>query len=130
MNEHIGASFRPLVNEWMESPRGFWSFFHPSSIQTSSRLPAGSVGWLQCRYGAAATQALSLSLSSLADAAFGSARLRTDASAAAAADQLIACVSCRCAREEEEEEEEGNDLFLLIFDFFVFWFFKNWILLM
>ncbi len=128
MNERIGASFRrPQVNEWMELARGFGSFFHPSSIQTSSRLPAWSVGWLQCRYGAAATQALSLSLSSLADAAFGSAWLRTDAAAAAAADQLIACVSCRCAREEEEE----TDIFLLIFEFFFFfWFFKNWILLM
>jgi hypothetical protein len=96
---------------------------HPSSIQTSCRLPAGSVGSLQCRYGAAATQALSLSLSSLADAAFGSARLRIDgAAAAAAADQLIACVSCRRAREEEEEETE---LFLLIFDFLIFFFFGS-----
>jgi len=56
-----------------------------------------------------------LSLSSLADAASGSARLRIDGAAAAAADQLIACVSCRRAREEEEEEE--TELFLSIFDF-------------
>jgi hypothetical protein len=83
-------------------------------IHHPSRRPLASLLGLLVGYSVGTVLLLhKLSLSSLADAAFGSAWLRTDAAAAAAADQLIACVSCRCAREEEEQEE--TDLFLLIF---------------
>jgi hypothetical protein len=93
---------------------GFGAFFihHPSRrplVSLLGLLVGYSVGTVLCY------NTSNLSPSSLADAAFGSAWLRKDAAAAAAADQLIACVSCRCAREEEETE-----LFLFYFYFYLF----------
>jgi hypothetical protein len=93
---------------------GFGAFF----IHHPSRRPLASLLGLLVGYSVGTVLLLhKLSLSSLADDAFGSARLRTDAAAAAAADQLIAGVSCRCAREEEEEEEEEEETEHFSFDF-------------
>jgi hypothetical protein len=62
MNERIGASFRPQVNEWMELPKGFWSF----SIHHPSRRPLASLLGLLVGYSVGTVllqHKLSLSLS-------------------------------------------------------------------